>query len=60
MSRFSYYMIQSPVGWVALLGSERGLVRLSLKPTPQEALEELGPDADQADNDPSSFKQVLS
>ncbi|MAF39795.1 MAG: cysteine methyltransferase [Chloroflexi bacterium] len=60
MSRFSYYMIQSPVGWVALLGSERGLVRLSLKPTPQEALEELGPDVEEADNDPSSFKGVLS
>ena len=60
MSRFNYHMIQTPVGWVALLGSGKGLIGLSLKLTPQEALEELGPEVDQADNNPSGFEEVLS
>ncbi len=59
MSRFNYHMVQTPVGWIALLGRGKGLVQLSLKPTPQEALEELGPDVDQAGNDPSGFEDVL-
>jgi methylated-DNA-[protein]-cysteine S-methyltransferase len=59
MRRFNYHLMQTPVGWIALLSRGKGLVRLSLKPTPQEALEELGPEVDQADNDPSSFEEVL-
>ncbi len=37
----SYHLFESEMGWVGLLGSPKGLRRLSLKPTPQEALEEL-------------------
>ena len=43
MSEDKYYMFQTPVGWVALHGSSRGLRQLSLKtPPPQEAMDELG------------------
>ena len=41
MSEDKYFMFQTPVGWVALRGSARGLRQLSLKPTPQEAMDEL-------------------
>lgn len=40
----------SPHGWVGLVGSDQGLARLTLKPTPEETLESLDadhwPDAD--------------
>ena len=42
MSKDRHYMFQTPVGWVALLGSSKGLRRLSLKLTPEEAMDELG------------------
>ena len=58
MSREQYHLFQASIGWIALLGCVGGLRRLSLKPTPQESLEELGPDLDRADNDPASFSQV--
>jgi O-6-methylguanine DNA methyltransferase len=40
------------------LGSDKGLRRLSLKPTPQEALDDLDTGLDQAVNEPESFFQV--
>jgi methylated-DNA-[protein]-cysteine S-methyltransferase len=39
---FSFHLFESPMGWVGLLGSDKGLRRLTLKPTLQETLEELG------------------
>ncbi len=44
MSMYKYHILEQPAGWVALLGSEVGLRRMSLKPTPEEALDELGPE----------------
>jgi methylated-DNA-[protein]-cysteine S-methyltransferase len=55
MSGHRYCLFQSPLGWVGLLGTDKGLRQLSFKPTPQEALEELGPALDQAIEDPDSF-----
>ena len=57
MTQYKYHLFQSPVGWIALLGNEKGLRRLSLKPAPQEAIEELGPELDRAVNDPSGFAE---
>ena len=37
MTKYKYHLFQSPVGWIALLGSEKGLRCLSLKPVLQEA-----------------------
>lgn len=58
MSQYQYHLFQVTVGWVALLGSDKGLRRLSLKPTPQEALDEIGTDLDRAVNEPASFLKV--
>jgi methylated-DNA-[protein]-cysteine S-methyltransferase len=53
-----YHLFESPMGWIGLLGTEGGLRRLSLKPTPQEVCEDLGAALDSAAPDPSAFKQV--
>ena len=58
MTTYNYHLFQCAVGWIALLGSERGLRRLSMKPEPQEALTDLGPELDRSANDPSSFLAV--
>jgi len=47
------------MGWMVLLAGEDGLKRASLKPSPQEALEDLGTDLDGADDDPDAFTQVV-
>ena len=56
--KYKYHLFQCDVGWIALVGTNKGLRRLSLKPTPQEALDDLGADLDQSVNDPSSFTEV--
>ncbi len=58
MSQWRYDLFQTPVGWVGLLASDRGLRRLSLKPTPQEAMEELGPEVERATHLPSSTVHI--
>ncbi|PKB79325.1 MAG: hypothetical protein BZY88_13890 [SAR202 cluster bacterium Io17-Chloro-G9] len=51
-------MFQTPVGWVALLGSHKGLRRLSLKPTPQEAIDDLGSLSEEETQDQDWFVSV--
>ena len=58
MSQLRYNLFQLPVGWVGLLGSDKGLRRLSMKPTPQEALDELAPEVEDAIQDSVAFGQV--
>ncbi len=55
MSRSRYHLFECPLGWIGLLGSDKGLSRLSLKPTLQEVMEELEADLGQADHDPTAF-----
>jgi len=57
---YSYHLFQLPIGWVALLGRQGRLRQLSLKPTPQEALDELGSNLEYASNDPASFQETQS
>jgi O-6-methylguanine DNA methyltransferase len=45
---------------MVLLGGEDGLKRASLKPTPQEALEDLGTDLDGTEDDPAPFTEVIA
>jgi methylated-DNA-[protein]-cysteine S-methyltransferase len=54
-----YHIIEQPVGWMGLLGTDRGLRRLSLKTTPQEALDNLGPELEQAVHEPDGFDSEL-
>ena len=58
MSSNKYHLVELPIGWAGLVGSEKGLRRLSLKPTPQEVMEDLGPEADGAEDDPMPFLEV--
>ena len=60
MTNYKYHLFESPVGWIVLLGSEKGLRRLSLKPELQDALEELGPELDRSVNDPSGLAEEQS
>ena len=50
-----YHLFQVSAGWIGLIGSGNGLRRLSLQPDPQDSLENLGPDLDRSENDPSFF-----
>ena len=52
------HLFETPVGWVALLGSSDGLRQLSLKPTSEEALDELGDAVSHADWDADWFIPV--
>jgi methylated-DNA-[protein]-cysteine S-methyltransferase len=44
---------------MVLLAGTDGLKRASLKPTPQEAVEDLGTDLDGAEDDPDPFTEVV-
>ncbi len=55
-----YHLVELSMGWMVLLAGEDGLKRASLKPSPQEALEDLGTDLDGADDDPDAFTQVVA
>ncbi len=59
MNRDRYHLVELPMGWMVLLGGEDGLKRASLKPTPQEAIEDMGMDLDRAEDDPNAFTEVV-
>ena len=54
-----YHLLELPMGWMVLLAGSNGLKRASLKPTPEEAVEDLGADLDGSDDDPDFFAQVV-
>ena len=58
MNSNKYHLVELPMGWVGLVGSDQGLRRLSLKPTPQEVIEDLGTDAEGAEDDPTPFLEI--
>ncbi len=49
---------QVPQGWIGLVGSDAGLLRLSFKPTPQEVTEDLSVLLERADPDPAFFDPI--
>ena len=59
MTGDKYQLVELPIGWMVLLAGADGLKRASLKPSPQEALEDLGRDLDGADEDPSAFTYIV-
>ena len=59
MTGDKYHLLELPMGWMVLLAGSNGLKRASLKPTPEEAVEDLGTDLEGADDDPSFFTQVV-
>ena len=59
MGRYWYDVFQTEWGWVGVLGSAAGLRRSTLpQPTPMEALEELGREAEGAVNRPDAFPEL--
>ncbi len=58
MNNLSYDVFQTELGWIGTLLSPRGLRRLSLKPTPVEALDDLGPDVARAKQDPVAVDDI--
>ena len=54
-----YHLVELPMGWMVLLRGKDGLKRASLKPTPQEAIEDMGMALDGADDDPDAFTEVV-
>ncbi len=52
MESLSYDIFPTSGGWAGAITSPRGLRRLTLKPTPQEAEAELGPEISQARQEP--------
>ena len=54
-----YHLVELPMGWMGLLSGKDGLKRASLKPTPQEAIEDMGIALDGADDDPDAFTEVV-
>ena len=59
MSGYRYHIVEQPMGWTGLLGTNLGLQRLSLKPSPQEALDSLGGALEQAVHEPGGFDAEL-
>ena len=60
MSTYKYHIQELPAGWIGLVGSESGLRRASLKPTPQEVMEDLGSDIDDAEHDAGYFSGTVA
>ena len=59
MTALKYHVQQLPSGWIGLVSGEKGLRRATLKPTPQEVMEDLGDDAEEAENDPEAFREIV-
>ena len=55
-----YCLRECPVGWLALLGTEKGLRRISLQPNPVDALAGLGNAAQSAVENPAAFADALA
>ncbi len=55
MEGLRYNVLATEMGWVAILVSDAGLRAVTLQPSPQEALERLGPEARQATHDPTGL-----
>ena len=53
-----YCIIPGPHGWIGLAGTEDGLSRLSMKPTPEEVLEDLDDDIRGCQQDDTAFAQA--
>ena len=59
MSRYKYHLHELSAGWVGLVAGDHGLRRCSLKPTPQEVMEDLGADIEGAEHDPEHFSDIV-
>ena len=56
MEALRYNVFPTDMGWVAVLGSAAGLRAITMQPSPQEALDHLGPEGQHADHDPAGLQ----
>lgn len=59
-SPLCYCLRETLFGWLALLGSAQGLLRVSLQPEPQDALAGLGNAVDGAEDNAAVFADALA
>ena len=58
MGELVYDLFPTQLGWIGALASPRGLRKLALRPSPQEVLDELGPEVAQARHDPPALDGI--
>lgn len=58
MNTRKHCIFPGPQGWIGMAGSDDGLSRLSMKPTPEELLEDLDNDIRGSEQDDSAFPQA--
>ena len=58
MSQLRYDIFPNELGWIGALASPRGLRRLTLRQSPEEALDELGPESAQAEHESTGLESV--
>ena len=58
--KLHYCLEETPFGWLALLGSAGGLLRVSLQPEPQPALDGLGSAMEEAEDNAEAFTDALA
>ncbi len=59
MSDYLYGVLPTPLGWIGVLASKRGIRRLTLpQASPQQAIERLGPEAAEAILDHLPFEEL--
>ena len=58
--KLHYCLEETPFGWLALLGSAGGLLRVSLQPEPQPALDGLGAALEEAEDNAEAFADALA
>ena len=58
MNEYSYCIFSGPHGWIGMVGTEAGLSRLAMKPTPEEVLEDLEGDIRGTVQDEMAFSQA--
>ncbi len=58
MKEYRHCIFPGPHGWIGLVGSDDGLIRLSMKPTPEEILEDLSDDLRGSEQDEVAFPQA--
>lgn len=52
---YKHTIYPGPHGWIGMVGSDRGLNRLSMKPTPDDVLEDLAGDLVGSEQDDGAF-----
>ena len=58
LKEYKHAIFPGPHGWIGIVGSNNGLCRLSMKPTPEEILEDLNDDLRGSEQDDTAFPQA--